>query len=181
MNKLICLVIAFLFTGSAIADEYSASIANFKKSPQVESLFSNAYGYAIFPTIGKGGIVVGGAYGEGQVYKNGQKMGSTAMTQATLGFQLGGQAFSEVIFFEDERAYNKFIDDGFEFGAQASAIAITLGAQAQLSTSGTTAGAGKKKQYGNYVDGIATFTYAIGGLMYEASIGGQKFSYEAAK
>lgn len=179
MKKLTYLIIACLFAGSALADEYDDSIYNFKKSPQVKSLFANSYGYALFPTIGKGGIIVGGAYGEGQVYEKGRKIGTTTMTQGTLGFQLGGQAFSEIIFFEDERAYRKFIRDGFEFGAQASAIAITLGAQAQLGSSGTTAGAGKENQRGSYIDGIATYTYPIGGLMYEASIGGQKFTFRA--
>jgi lipid-binding SYLF domain-containing protein len=183
MNKLIYLVIACLFAGSAIADEYENSIANFKQSPQVRTFFNNAYGYAIFPTIGKGGIIIGGAYGEGRVYKNGQRSGTTTMVQGTVGFQLGGQAFSEVIFFQDRRAYNEFIRDGFEFGAQASATAITVGAQAQVGTSGTTAGANagtnNQTQHGNYIDGIATFTYTIGGLMYEASLGGQTFTFKA--
>jgi lipid-binding SYLF domain-containing protein len=185
MNKLICLVIACLFTGSAIADEFQNSIATFKQSRQVQSFFSNSYGYAIFPTIGKGGIIIGGAYGEGKVYVNGQETGTSTMVQGTIGFQLGGQAFSEVIFFENKRAFNEFIRDGFEFGAQASATAITAGAQAQVGTSGTTvgatAGAENQSQHGSYIDGIATFTYTIGGLMYEASLGGQTFSYKATR
>lgn len=177
MKKIVYLLVACLFAGYTMADEYLDSIANFKKSPQVNALFSSAYGYAIFPTIGKGGMGIGGAYGEGKVYMQGMKTGNVSMLQLTLGFQLGGQAFSEIIFFQDKKAYDKFTRDGFEFSAQASAVAITAAAQAQTSTTGTSAGAGKEVQKGGYNDGMATFTYALGGLMFEAALGGQKFSF----
>jgi len=179
MKKIVYLLVACLFAGYTMADEYTDSLANFQKSPQVSALFSSAYGYAIFPAIGKGGFGLGGAYGEGKVYKQGVQTGDVSMVQVTLGFQLGGQAFSEIIFFQDKEAYDKFTSNGFEFSAQASAVAITAGAQAQTSTTGTSAGAGKKAQAGNYSDGMATFTYAIGGLMFEAALGGQKFSFVA--
>lgn len=112
-------------------------------------------------------------------------MGDTSMTQITVGLQLGGQAFSQIIFFKDKRAFNDFIGDNFEFGAQATAVAITAGASAQATTTGSSAGAsgGKHdaKTKGSYQRGMAIFTVAKGGLMYEASVGGQKFSYTPKK
>lgn len=146
------------------------------------AFFDNSYGYALFPTIGKGGIGLGGAHGSGRVYAGGKHVGDTKMTQVTIGFQLGGQAFSQIIFFEDERAFTEFTGGNFEFGAQATAVAITAGASASASTTGNTAGAsgGKNdaKVAGGYNKGYSIFTIAKGGLMYEASIGGQKFSYK---
>lgn len=179
MKKIIFLLMMMLFTSHSMADEIADTIKNFKQSPEVSAMFSSAYGYAIFPTIGKGGIGIGGSYGSGSVYKQGVKTGETTMAQLTIGFQLGGQAFSEVIFFKDKRSYDKFTNGNFEFSAQASAVAITAGAQAQSSTTGNSAGAGKAKQSGDYTNGMAIYTYAIGGLMYEAAIGGQKFSFDA--
>lgn len=123
--------------------------------------FEDSYGYAIFPEVGKGGIGVGGAYGEGLVYEMGDPIGSTTLTQATIGFQLGGQSYQQVIFFEDVRALETFISGDFEFGAQASAVAATAGASADA----------------DFNRGMATFTVQNGGLMYEASLGGQKFSF----
>jgi lipid-binding SYLF domain-containing protein len=140
--------------------------------------FDNAYGYAVFPTIGKGGVGIGGARGSGQVFVNGQPVGETTMTQLTVGFQLGGQAFSQIIFLEDQRAFEDFSSGNFEFGAAASAVAITAGVSAATTTTGTSAGAsgGRKDATtaGNgYHKGMAIFTIAKGGLMYEASLGGQ--------
>ena len=107
------------------------------------------------------------------------------MTQLTIGLQLGGQAYSQIIFFEDKRAFDEFTSGNFEFGAQATAVAITAGASAQAGTSGTTAGASGTQSHadtaGGYHNGMAVFTVAKGGLMYEASIGGQKFSYAKKK
>ena len=123
--------------------------------------FEDSYGYAIFPNVGKGGIGVGGAYGEGLVYELGDAIGTSALTQATIGFQLGGQSYQQVIFFEDVRALEVFISGDFEFGAQASAVAATAGASADA----------------DFNRGMATFTAQNGGLMYEASLGGQKFSF----
>ena len=136
----------------------------------------------MFPTIGKGGIGIGGAHGSGRVYVKDAYVGDTSMTQITLGFQLGGQAYSQIIFLEDERAFNEFTGGNFEFSAQATAVAITAGASASTSTTGNTAGASGGKNNaalaGDYQKGYAIFTVAKGGLMYEASIGGQKFSYK---
>jgi lipid-binding SYLF domain-containing protein len=167
---------------SAQADEYSDTIALFKKAGQSSRYFATAYGYAVFPTIGKGGVGIGGAHGNGRVYEKGKYIGDTSMTQLTVGFQLGGQAFSEIIFFEDQRALREFTGGNFEFGAGASAIAITAGASAQAGTSGASAAASgtqdNARTAGRYYKGMAVFTVAKGGLMFEAALGGQKFNYK---
>jgi lipid-binding SYLF domain-containing protein len=164
------------------ADEYQDTINVFKKAIESAGFFKTAYGYAVFPTIGKGGVGIGGAYGKGRVYAKGKYIGDTSMKQVTVGFQLGGQAYSQIIFFQDERSLKEFTGGNFEFGAEASAIAITASANAKANTSGSSAGASMTKNdaksVGAYNKGMATFTVAKGGLMYEASIGGQKFSYK---
>jgi lipid-binding SYLF domain-containing protein len=163
------------------ADEYQDTIEIFQKAGESGNFFKSAYGYAVFPTIGKGGMGIGGAHGNGRVYEQGKYVGDSSMTQLTIGFQLGGQAFSQIIFFEDKRAFKEFTTGNFEFGAQVSAVAITAGAQAAATTTGSSAGAsgGKNdaKTVGSYSKGMAIFTVAKGGLMYEASVGGQKFTY----
>ena len=141
---------------AASADEYQDTINVFRKAIEGGAYFKTAYGYAVFPTIGKGGVGVGGAYGKGRVYQHGKYVGDTSMTQVTVGFQLGGQAYSQIVFFQNEEAFKKFTSGNFAFGAEASAIATA----------------------GTYNDGMATLTVAKGGLMYEASIGGQKFNYK---
>ena len=156
----------------------------FSKAGKSSYYFNSSYGYALFPTIGKGGIGLGGAYGKGRVYKKGSYVGNTSMTQLTIGFQLGGQAYRQVIFFEDKKTFDEFASGNFEFGAQASAVAITAGASATASTAGgVSSGASTSKNdastSGKYHKGMAVFTIAKGGLMYEASIGGQKFKYTA--
>jgi lipid-binding SYLF domain-containing protein len=171
-----------LFPPAYAGNEYSKSIKVFRDSEVVQPYFKDSYGYAIFPTIGKGGIGIGGAHGKGKVYKGGKPSGDTSMTQVTIGWQLGGQAYSQIIFFQDKRAYNEFTSGNFEFGAQASAVAITAGAQAQAGTGGATASASPGGSAGaqaktDYHKGMAIFTRAKGGLMYEAAIGGQKFSF----
>jgi lipid-binding SYLF domain-containing protein len=176
------LTVLVFAANAARADDYSDTIALFKTSGQSGAMFNNCYGYAVFPTIGKGGIGVGGAHGSGRVYAHGKYVGDTSMTQLTVGLQLGGQAFSQIIFFEDDRSFKEFTSGEFEFGAQASAIAITAGANASAGTTGASSGAsgGKNdaKTAGKYHKGMAIYTIAKGGLMYEAAIGGQKFSYK---
>ncbi len=179
----VLIIFASNFSNLAQADSYSNTIDVFRKSPAVQPFFKNAYGYAVFPTVGKGGFGIGGAYGKGQVYKGGKITGTTKLFKATIGFQLGGQAFSEVIFFQDKRAYNDFISGEFEFDATASVVAITAGAQAKAGTEGATAGASAGPATGaqaktNYRKGMAVFVHTKGGLMYEAAIGGQKFSFK---
>ena len=144
----------------------NATIADFRaKDDKMHVFFDRAYGYAVFPTVGKGGIGIGGAYGRGRVLRLGKPIGNTSLTQVTIGFQLGGQAYSEIIFFKDKEALDRFTQGNFELGAQASAVAVTAGAGANA----------------DYSNGVAIFTLAKGGLMYEASVGGQKFNYEPLK
>ena len=171
-----------LSTAPAQADEYTDTIAIFKKAGQSSQYFSTAHGYAVFPTIGKGGVGIGGAHGKGRVYEKGKYIGDTSMTQVTVGFQLGGQAFSEIIFFQDVRALKDFTTGNFEFGAEASAIAITAGASAQAGSQGRRQPRAQPRTTprtaGGYNKGMAIFTVAKGGLMFEASVGGQKFNYQ---
>jgi len=134
-----------------------------EKDPELETFFDKAYGYAVFPTIGKGAIGIGGAHGRGTVFEQGNPVGKTYMTQITIGLQFGGQAYSEIIFFENKEVLDLFKTSRYELNAQASAVAVTLGVSADLS----------------YTDGVAIVTMSKGGLMYEASVGGQKFEYEA--
>lgn len=142
------------------------AIAAFKnKDPSMQVFFDQAHGYAVFPTVGKGGMMIGGAYGKGRVFRQGGAIGSVTLTQVTLGFQLGGQAYREIIFFKDKATLDDFTSGNFEFSAQASAVAATAGASADA----------------DYNNGVAVFTLARGGLMYEASIGGQKFSFTPAE
>lgn len=171
--------------GPARADEYQRTIDVFRNAVESKGLFSSAYGYAVFPTIGKGGVGVGAAYGKGRVYARGRHVGNTSMTQLSAGLQLGGQAYSQIIFFEDERAFRQFTSGNFEFGAEASAVAITAGVAVQATTTGASAsasaGRSDARAVGQYHRGMATFTVAKGGLMYQATIGGQKFNYKPAK
>lgn len=127
----------------------------------MSSLFSNSYGYVIFPNVGKGGIGIGGAAGNGIVYEKGNIIGKAKLTQLSIGFQFGGQAYREVIFFESKADLDRFKENKIEFSAQASAVAVTAGASANV----------------KYKEGVMIFTQQKGGLMYEASIGGQKFNY----
>ena len=185
MNKLSLLLITFIMGLAQIlpaqagwnpfATEYAKkqnvknpdvaeAVTNFKnKDPKMKVFFNKAYGYAVFPTVAKGGIVFGGAYGEGEVFKLGKMIGTVSLAQISVGFQWGGQAYSEIIFFKDKNALNHFTSGNFELNAQASAVAVTAGASADA----------------DYNNGVAIFTLAKGGLMYKASVGGQKFSFES--
>jgi len=151
-------------TWPAAADESDVAkvIAKFKqKDPGMTAVFAKAYGYAVFPTVGKGGIGIGGARGKGYVYQRGRLIGRSTLTQVTIGFQLGGQAYSEIVFFNTSAALENFKSGRLKLDAQASAVALTARAAADLA----------------YRDGVAIVTMAKGGLMYEASVGGQKFSF----
>ncbi len=170
-----------LLAGMAHAGKYTDTINLFKNAGESASFFKNCYGYAVFPTVGEGGFIVGGALGKGRVYVQGRLVGDTTMGQVSLGFQAGGKAFSQIIFFEDKRALDEFESGTFEFQAGASAVAVTAGASASVGTNGASAGAsgGQKDATatGVYQKGMAVFTIAKGGLMYAAAIAGQKFSY----
>lgn len=170
----------------ASADKYTDTIDIYKKSEAVKPFFKSAYGYAVFPTIGKGGLGIGGAYGKGQVYQDNKVTGEVSLVKLSIGWQAGGQAFSEIIFFQDKRAYDEFTSGEFEFDASASAVAITAGAQAKAGTGGATAGASAgpatgKQAKTKYHKGMAVFVHTKGGLMYEAAIGGQKFNFKPKK
>ena len=178
----IVMIFAASFTNAALADDFEDTIAVFQKSEAVQPFFENCYGYAVFPTIGKGGLGIGGAYGKGQVYQGGKVTGTVSLTKVSIGFQAGGQAFSEIIFFQDKRSYDEFTAGEFAFDAEASAVAITAGAQAQAGGKGVSAGASAGPATGvqaetNYRKGMAVFVHTKGGLMYEAAIGGQKFKF----
>ncbi len=185
---LISLLTVFALTAQpALADDVDTAVENFRGAGAGDFI-DDAYGYAVFPSIGKGGIGIGGAHGKGEVFRGGKKVGKTKMSQITYGLQLGGQVYSQMIFFRDERAFDDFTSGNFEFGAQATAVALTAGAQASTSTGGggntsfgTDADSSKvnasDKQYDGR-SGMAIFTIAKGGLMYEATLGGQKFKYE---
>ena len=136
-----------------------------KGDPGMKGWFKDAHGYAVFPSVGKGAIGVGGAHGKGLVYERGVPIGKTTLTAVSIGFQLGGQAFREVIFFKDKTALDDFTRGNFEFAAGLSAVALKAGASEDL----------------GYNKGVAVMTATKGGLMYEASVGGQKFSFEKSK
>lgn len=179
--------IAVLLLASVLASvSFAASNADcqetlkqFRGLGDTARFIGESYGYAVFPTIGKGGIGIGGAYGEGCVYRAGSRTGSVDMGQITIGFQLGGQAYSQLVLFKTKAAYEAFTSGSFEFGADATAVALTYGANAGAGTTGTSASAGDTKGVARWIRDMAVFTLAKGGLMYEAAIGGQKFKYTA--
>ena len=190
MRSVLVLMLTVLPFGASWAEDaeakYAETITVFKNAGESGSYFNKSYGYAVFPTVGKAGLVVGGAYGEGRVYEGGKYVGDTSVSQLSVGFQAGGQAYSQIVFFQDKRSFLEFTSGNFEFGAQASAVAITAGASAGTSTTGSSAGSSGGKHDattvgGGYYKGMAVFTVAKGGLMYEASVSGQKFSYTPKK
>lgn len=134
-----------------------------EKDSSLTKWFDTAYAYAVYPKVGKGGFVIGGAYGKGLVINGDTTVGETSISQLTVGAQLGGQVYAQYIMFRDKTAFDHFTRGNFEFGAQVSAVALTMGASVDA----------------NYDGGVAVFTLAEGGLMAEASIGGQKFKYKA--
>jgi lipid-binding SYLF domain-containing protein len=157
------------------------AIALFRNAGESAWFFHHSYGYAIFPTIGEGAFVVGGAGGKGQVFIHGRQIGDATVGQVSVGFQAGGQAYSEIIFFADQRSADEFKSGNFEFGADAKVVAITAEAGASAATNGSGAGAsgGEKdaRTIGHYYKGMAVFTIAKGGLMYQAAVSGQKFTF----
>ncbi|MFV5693694.1 YSC84-related protein [Flavobacterium sp. LT1R49] len=144
-----------------IADSKTAKTEFIKSDPLMKGLFDKASGYVIFPNVGKAGLGIGGAAGNGVVYEHSKMVGMAKLSQLSIGFQAGGQAYREVIFFETKKELERFKQSRFEFSAQASAVAVTEGASANV----------------KYTNGVMVFTMQKGGLMYEASIGGQKFKF----
>lgn len=143
--------------------EVKGAIKDFKAADsKLKNHFKTAAGYAVFPTAGKGGFIVGGAHGTGQIYAGGKLIGTAKMSQVTVGAQIGGQAFAELIFFQTKAALATFKEGGYSMSAQVSAVAAAEGASNNA----------------KYVEGVMVFTKAKSGLMAEATVGGQKFSFE---
>ncbi len=176
MKHIIVLFIAFAlsYTASAQVGGWNPELENeakeamsamIKDAPKLQSFYDKAYGTAVFPKITKAGLLIGGAAGNGIVYKNKEVVGSSKLKQASFGLQAGGQQYSEVIFFENKASFDRFINGNLKFDAQASAVAINEGASIDIA----------------YQNGVAVFTLVKGGLMLEASIGGQHFQYEPKK
>jgi lipid-binding SYLF domain-containing protein len=176
---LLCLPAAALHAATV-----KETIDIFKNAGVSPKFFNQSYGYAVFPTVGEGALVVGGGFSKGRVYVHGHYAGETRLVQLSVGFQAGGKAYSEIIFFEDKRALDEFETSGFEFGADASVVAITAGASASAATDGASASASgtedNAKSRAVYYKGMAVFTVAKGGLMYSAAIAGQKFTFTPA-
>jgi lipid-binding SYLF domain-containing protein len=174
IRNLACLLVIFSIATSAtaqsdskkqkIAEDSKAAKEDFIKADKgISGFFGKAYGYVIFPNVGKAAVGIGGASGNGTVYQQGAIIGTAKLSQVTVGFQAGGQAYREVVFFENSTSMERFKKNKIEFSAQVSAVAATAGASANA----------------KYVDGVMVFTMQKGGLMYEASVGGQKFKFEA--
>ena len=171
--KITVILFGLFFSFSAIAqvggwkpelqkDAKKALEKMIKKSPKLKTFYDEAYGYAVFPKVTKAGLGLGGSVGKGIVYKSHEAVGSSKLKSASVGFQAGGQQYSEVIFFKDEDAFERFTNGKLKFDAQASAVAIKEGASIDAA----------------YHDGVAVFTQTKGGLMYEASVGGQHFTFK---
>ncbi len=174
-----------LVTGVAAASDdadYKATIDLFRHAGESAAFFHDCYGYAVFPTIGKGAFVVGGAHGKGRVYEHGKYVGDTSLIQVSVGFQAGGEGYSQIIFFQDKRAFDEFTKGNFEFDAGVRVVAITAAAGGQAGTQGVSGdvSAGKKDAAtaGQYYKGMAVFTIVKGGALYQASVAGQKYSYK---
>lgn len=179
--QLLTLCAALLLSTAARADRYSDTLDAFRKAGDTAAFFHHCFAYAVFPTIGEGGAGIGRAFGKGRVYVHRRLVGDTTMHQMSIGLQLGGKLYSEIIFFEDQRALQEFQSGAFEFSAGASATAITASVGASAGTGGVQAGASQSLRNatttGKYEKGMAVLTIAKGGLMYSAAIVGQKFSY----
>jgi lipid-binding SYLF domain-containing protein len=168
LGVVLALLLVALPATQAIAgtEEALATIKKFKnKDKSINSFFKSSYAYAVFPTVGKGGIGIGGAYGKGVVFRGGKKIGTAKLSQVSIGFQFGGQAYSQIIFFQNKSTFNKFTNGDLKFGAGVSAVAVTAGASAAAA----------------FNRGVAVFTMEKGGLMYEATVAGQSFKYDGKR
>jgi lipid-binding SYLF domain-containing protein len=177
------LLVILAFPADALDNrDYRKSIRAFSGSAYLHPYFRHAYGYAVFPRVVKGGAVVGAAYGNGRLYRRHKYMGESTMMQLSAGAQLGGQVFSEIIFFKNREAYETFTSGDFEFDATASAVLLSLALHARVGSAGHSAGVStirpRTEQFGGgYINGMAVFTHIRGGLMYEAALAGQRFEY----
>jgi len=181
---LLCFIASGGFLWALDNDDYQQSVDTFARAPLVQPYFRNAYGFALFPWVGKGGVGIGGAYGEGRVYRRNKYRGQSRMIQLSVGALLGGQAYSEIIFFKDKRSYDAFTRGSFAFDASASAVLLDSAMHARTGTTGRSSGTSvhgerTRQLRGGYINGMAVFTHVHGGLMYEAALEGQQFSYES--
>jgi lipid-binding SYLF domain-containing protein len=164
------------------AKDFSSTLEVFKESPQAEQFLGDAYGYAVFPTVGEGAAVLGGAYGKGQLYQGDKLTGDVTLVGLSIGPQLGGDAYSEIIFFKNKQAYDKFTKGEYSFNAKASAIAVSASAQAEVGRLGSHASANTRSDIGAYTasydDGVAVMVHGKKGLMANASLGAQHFSFK---
>jgi len=179
------LLAAFATTASAQrVRDVSETVDLFRSIPEVAVYFDSSYGYAVWPRIARGGLGVGASRGRGQVYVGGQLMGFSRLVEVSIGLQAGGQTYRQIIFFRDREAYDNFTSGGFEFDASASAVAVTASAQAGAGTQGASASAGagapNTAAGAGYHNGLQVFTMAEGGLMYKATIAGQRYNFDAA-
>ncbi|WP_455234890.1 lipid-binding SYLF domain-containing protein [Thiogranum longum] len=169
-NGIVGFVFLINFTPSALAgwdptkaNEAQEAIAAFKATdPDLEIFFEKAHGYAVFPSVGKAGMGIGGAYGKGVVYEQGEEIGNTTLKQVSMGFEFGGENYREIVFFEDKETLDDFKKGNYELGAQASAVALKKGASKNA----------------DFDEGVAVFTQTKGGLMFDVSVGGQKFTFD---
>ena len=187
--KLKLVLSAVLLTALATAAQaqrvrdVSSAVELFQEIAQVAPYFEASYGYAVWPRIGRGGLGIGGSRGRGQVYVGGQLLGISTLTEVSFGLQAGGQTYRQIIFFQNREAYDAFTQGVFEFDASASAVAVTASAQAGAGTQGASVSAGagvpNTAAGGGFHNGLQVFTMAEGGLMYKATIAGQKYRFEA--
>jgi lipid-binding SYLF domain-containing protein len=184
MRKFWMTATLLLAASVAMAGDYEDTINLFKHAGESASFFHHCYGYAVFPTIGKGAFVVGGAHGKGRVFAHEKYIGDTALTQVSVGFQAGGEGYSQIVFFQDKRALEEFTNGNFEFDAGVRVVAITAAAGGSAGTQGVNGdvSGGKKDAAttGDYYKGMAVFTIVEGGALYQASVAGQKYSYKPA-
>jgi lipid-binding SYLF domain-containing protein len=191
VKRRILLPVALILAGLAISAEaqrsadVSETVELFRAIPEVAPYFQSAYGYAVWPRIARGGFIFGGSRGKGQIFVGGAVVGTSTLVEASVGFQAGGQTYRQVIFFQNAAAYESFAKDGFEFDAQAQAVAVTASAEAGAGTTGSRASAGAGSPNtaagGGYTEGMQIFTMAEGGLMYKATIAGQRYNFEPAE
>lgn len=171
-----------VFSPASLADKYQDTVERFRNAG-TERFINSAYGYAVFPTIGKGGFIIGGAYGRGRVFQRGNYVGDSSITMGSIGLQLGGQAYSQMIFLEDKRAFDEFTSGEFEFGVGAQVVALTAGATAEARTGGARAAASGEKDTATlasyYHKGMAIMIITTGGLMGELSVAGQRYGYKS--
>jgi len=182
MKRLIVLALSFAPAAVLAGDKYEEALTSFKQSPKSSTFFERSYGYAIFPEVGKAGLIVGGEHGDGKVYEKGKLVGTASVTQVSVGVQAGAKEYAEIIFFHKQEDFLKFKGGEFQLSGDLEATAITLNASASAGTETSSAEASTTRNNaatgGGYNNGVAVFTIVRGGLLAGASVGGQKIKYK---